>query len=158
MLRGPAILWARWQVWGPDAPDSNTAARTLHNELKFTEDAARRSYKVYRETIEFLKGEGALPPWPTADATKAPSQGSDGDERDDRSGPMPVGAQPESRPKPAWEERIVDEKGVAIVIRFDQEPTPASLEYARDYLNFKIRRMTASAERAREPRPSETDG
>lgn len=143
----PQIVRTLFQEWGAEPPARETAEWELTNQRGFTREAARRFYAMYRESIEFLARENALPSL-AQDAGLENSQGQASwlNSGDVAPNPGPTrGTSVGATGAAAWEERIVDETGVEIVVRFAREPSRNSFQYLRDYLDFKIRRMTSSA-------------
>lgn len=143
----PAIVAEFWKVWGSEPPARDSAVWSLQHERRFTEDAAHRFHGVYCKSVEFLREEGALPERGGSEIARPGDHDTGPDDapisRDTAaSRDRAVEGQ---RTSLAWHERIVDESGVEIDVRFSKEPALGTFEYLRDYLTFKIKRMTTGA-------------
>jgi hypothetical protein len=57
---------------------------------------------------------------------------------------LPLASQ--DQPKAGWhEERLIDDSGHEIFIRYEGEPSAERYEFIRDYLDFKLRRLAKGA-------------
>lgn len=154
----PKLIQEYWGVWKNDRPPDDECLWMLQEERGLTSEAAARFLSVYDATIRFA---GLA----DSDSMSASEEDMETDMLDDSSeeeAPMrpdpipaprrspavntptrfsgggsipPVGRTPAA---PEWEERLRDRSGLEIVIQFSGEPTQATYEYIRDYINFKF--------------------
>jgi hypothetical protein len=126
----PKAMAEFWELWNVDRPPDGACISELTLERGFTDDAARRFLSVYDETISFanLTKDGIVSerePDTMEDANIAQKE------------PITTGQSKTS----AMVERLIDDSGSQIVLQFDKEPSAASYEYLRDYLDFKLKRI-----------------
>ena len=153
MVLSPDIMSEMWSEWGATPPGDSECHIQLVLDRGFTESAATDFLAIYKDNVAFAQlveeqvVNSELPSTPASSEvwpSSAPPTSS--------VFPASVVASPTVQPTTAtdapgvvWrEERLLDDQGEEILIRYKGEPTADRYAFIRDYLDFKLRRMKPS--------------
>jgi hypothetical protein len=151
--RSPA-LFSELMAEFPSGIPHDDILRTRLIRRGFAQSAVATAISSYRETVEFVvNNSGGYSPLDET-AMEEPMQPQQAHQAPPSTPvlvkgftpTLPVGAReevPSSR-----EERILDDDGNAIIVKFPGEPTVETYEFLKDYLEFRIQRLSRAAKKA----------
>ena len=152
--RSPA-LFSELMTEFPSGVPHDDILRTRLIRRGFAQSAIGTAINSYRDTVEFVKNNSIG--YTAADVadTEEPMQ----THQTQQAAPSIAPAMPKSY-QPAIlaggreevisgrEERILDDDGNAIVVKFPGEPTVETYEFLKDYLEFRIQRLSRTTKKA----------
>ncbi|MEK7993516.1 MAG: hypothetical protein AAB403_06895 [Planctomycetota bacterium] len=136
--KGPELFLAIEKKW-PGVAVSDQALKSYLLTEKFLPDATDTAIRSYRETMELVNAEvlmlGTVSSINEATMPPAPNTIT----------PPPVLTPPQAG---AREERVIDDAGQDIIVRFGGEPSVETYEFLADYIALRIKRMKAAKKTA----------
>jgi hypothetical protein len=150
--RSPA-LFSELMAEFPGGVPHDDILRTRLIRRGFAQSAVATAISSYRETVEFVSNNSVGYNPPDDNVTEEPMQ----PQTTAQSAPSPqisakainadLASSMRQEASPGREERILDDDGHAIVVKFPGEPTVETYEFLKEYLEFRIQRLSRAAKK-----------